>query len=117
MPAPGPNLTHIVHSFFISSTRTVDFISAPVSNMWIGYKVPGNVFNISTFTNSDFLTNVTGHDGGGACARIIGANDSDANLDYTTVLNKALYLTSGGVISSGNGTCRYYLWYSIVSVA
>ena len=117
LPAPGPGLTYIVHYFYISSTRTIDYTAAAGTNFWVSIAgaVPDSFSDtISTVTAVGFLTN-TPESGNGSTQLQI-SDPGGFPYDFTVLVNQPLYLTASDPISSGNGTCKYTLYYSVLSV-
>ncbi len=114
LPAPGPNLTYIVHAFYISSTRTVPFTVAMPTNFWVAIGSQDTYDDvIVTVPQVEFLTQIGA---GGGNAQLLTGDPGAYPYDFTVLVNNPLYLSCANPINGGNGTCKYYLLYSTVSV-
>lgn len=114
LSAPGPNLTYIVHSFYISSTRTVPFTVAMPTNFWVAIGSQDTYSDtIVTVPQVEFLTQIGG---GGGNAQLLICDPGAYPYDFTVLVNKPLYLTCANPVNGGDGTCKYHLYYSVLSV-
>lgn len=114
LPAPGANLTYFVHSFFIASSRSIDYTVAGPVNFWLALGSQDNYSDAITVTPQvDFLTQPAT---GGGAGQLLKQEPASDFFDFTVLVNNPLYLTCSDAISSGNGTCKYYLYYSVVGV-